>query len=85
MNVLVDDNKKAVLCDFGLSRVKADVTSRTVILGPVVITGTRNWMSPERLKGGLVRKPSDIYAFGMVIYEVNSSVSGQKVISNILL
>jgi serine/threonine protein kinase len=85
MNVLVDDDKKAVLCDFGLSRVKADVTSRTAILGTAVITGSRNWMSPERLNGGMVRKPSDIYAFGMVIYEVNPSAVCRGVVSNILI
>lgn len=71
MNVLIDDNGKAVLCDFGLSRVKADVTSHTARLGTAVVTGSRNWMAPERLTGGLVTKPSDIYAFGMVVYEVN--------------
>jgi len=70
MNVLIDDNKKAVLGDFGLSRVKANITSRTATLGTAVITGSRNWMSPERIKGGSVKKPSDIYAFGMVIFEV---------------
>lgn len=70
MNVLIDDNEKAVLCDFGLSRVKADVTSRTAVLDTAVIIGSRNWMAPERLKGGSVKKPSDIYAFGMVIYEM---------------
>jgi len=70
MNVLVDDNKKAVLCDFGLSRIKADVRSNTSMFGTGAIIGSRNWMSPERLTGGSVRKPSDIYAFGMIIYEV---------------
>jgi serine/threonine protein kinase len=70
MNVLIDDNEQAVLCDFGLSRLKADVTSRTTILGTTAVAGTRNWMAPERLKGGSIKKPADIYAFGMVVYEV---------------
>lgn len=30
VDVLIDDSRKAVLCGFGLSRVKADATSRTV-------------------------------------------------------
>lgn len=72
MNVLIDDGGKAVLCDFGLSRIKADVTSRTATLTSSVVTGSRNWMSPERLIGGLPRKPSDIYAFGMTLFEVSS-------------
>jgi serine/threonine protein kinase len=70
LNVLIDDSGKAVLCDFGLSRVKADVTSRTVrATGGVV--GSRNWMAPEQLLGGLLEKPCDIYAFGMTTYEVS--------------
>lgn len=73
MNVLIDDGGKAVLCDFGLSRIKADVTSRTDTQKLAITPGSRNWMSPERLLGGLPRKPSDIYAFGMTIYEVRSS------------
>src|ERR1700749_4659684 len=72
MNVLIDDGGKAVLCDFGLSRIKADVTSRTDTQKLAITPGSRNWMSPERLLGGLPRKPSDIYAFGMTIYEVRS-------------
>jgi serine/threonine protein kinase len=70
--VLIDDSGKAVLCDFGLSRVKADATSRTVTSISTVAAGSRNWMSPERLCGGSARQPSDIYAFGMTIYEVRS-------------
>src|ERR1700730_15754453 len=48
-NVLVDDGGRAVLCDFGLSRVRSDVTSRIAIAGPV---GSRNWMAPELLISG---------------------------------
>jgi serine/threonine protein kinase len=70
MNVLIDDNKKAVLYDFGLSHVKADITSRTAKLGTAIVTVSHNWMSSECIKGRSVKKPSDIYAFGMVIFEV---------------
>jgi len=66
LNVLIDDKRRAVLCNFGFSSMKADVTSR----GGTIVTG-RNWMAPERIIEGSVWEPSDIYAFGMVIYEVN--------------
>jgi serine/threonine protein kinase len=75
MDVLIDDSGKAILCDFGLSRIKADVTSRTATLASSVIAGSRNWMSPERLVGGIARKPSDIYALGMTLYEASSLYS----------
>jgi serine/threonine protein kinase len=71
MNVLLDDNMKAVLCDFGLSRLKADATSRTVRPASSVVVGSRNWMAPECILGGSSNKPADIYAFAMMIYEVN--------------
>jgi serine/threonine protein kinase len=70
MNVLVDDNERAVLCDFGLSHIKADVRSNTSMFDTSTIIGSRNWMAPERLMGGSVRKPLNIYAFGIIIYEV---------------
>jgi serine/threonine protein kinase len=68
--VLIDDSGKAVLCDFGLTRIRADVTSRTSKVDGGII-GSRNWMAPELLLGGSLKKPSDIYAFGMTIYEVS--------------
>ena len=71
--MLIDHGGNAVLCDFGLSRVKADTTSRTTAKASVaVVVGSRNWMSPERLMGGSLRKPSDVYAFGLVIFEVST-------------
>ena len=67
--MLIDDSGKAILCDFGLTRIRADVTSRTAKADGGIM-GSRNWMAPELLLGGSLRKPSDIYAFGMTIYEV---------------
>ena len=68
--MLIDDSGKAVLCDFGLTRIRADVTSRTAKVDGGIV-GSRNWMAPELLLGGSPKKASDIYAFGMTIYEVN--------------
>lgn len=70
LNVLIDDAGNAVLCDFGLSRVKADVTSRTANADDSGIIGSRNWMAPELLIGKSLKKSCDIYAFGMTLYEV---------------
>ena len=65
VNVLVDNGGKAVLCDFGLARVKADATSRTACAPDAAsIVGSRNWMAPERILGGSLKKPCGIYAFG---------------------
>ena len=71
LNVLIDEGEKAVLCDFGLSQVKVDVASRTTKKDAEVMVGSRNWMAPELLMGGALKKPCDIYAYGMTIYEVS--------------
>ncbi|KAJ7206534.1 ICP0-binding domain of ubiquitin-specific protease 7-domain-containing protein [Mycena pura] len=44
--------------------------TRTARDAPVPVTGSRNWMAPELLSGSLPRPLSDIYAFGMTIYEL---------------
>ena len=75
LNVLIDGSGKAVLCDFGLSRIKADTSSRTARSDGHGIVGSRNWMAPERLMGGSLRKPCDIYAFGMTLFEVSCNMS----------
>ncbi|KAK2464437.1 hypothetical protein APHAL10511_003585 [Amanita phalloides] len=69
-NVLIDNSGKALLCNFGLSRVKADATSRTAKQGNNAPTGSRNWMAPELLMGGSQRKPCDVYSFGITIFEI---------------
>jgi serine/threonine protein kinase len=72
-NVLIDDSGSALLCDFGLASVKADVTSRTTVINTsetTAVAGSRQWMAPERLTGKSLTKPCDIYAFGMTAYEV---------------
>jgi serine/threonine protein kinase/ABC-type phosphate/phosphonate transport system substrate-binding protein len=61
-NVLIDSNFCAKVTDFGLSGKKQ--------IGAV---GTPYWMSPELLNGTEVNSAaSDIYAYGMVMYEIYS-------------
>ncbi|KAJ7727518.1 kinase-like protein, partial [Mycena maculata] len=71
INILVEESGKSLLCDFGLARIKSDVTSRTAQVGMApIIAGSRNWMAPELMAGSLQKMPSDIYSFGMTLYEL---------------
>ncbi|KAJ7483809.1 kinase-like protein, partial [Mycena galericulata] len=71
INVLVENSGKALLCDFGLARLKADAATRTFVHvdGPQIV-GSRNWMAPEILTGSRYRVTSDVYAFGMTLFEL---------------
>jgi serine/threonine protein kinase len=70
-NVLVTDEGKAVICDFGLSRLKMDVYRKSKGDTSKVVAGTLRWLSPELLNSGKLTWESDVYAFAMAIYEVS--------------
>src|SRR6266403_1557558 len=61
------------LLDFGLAKEStpskdADVTQSITQQGQIV--GTLNYMSPEQLQGKEADAPSDIFSFGLVLYEM---------------
>ncbi|CAM9885399.1 unnamed protein product [Ectocarpus sp. 13 AM-2016] len=65
-NVLMFTNGRLKLCDFGLSKVKTDLSSRTT-RGAV---GTTQWMSPEEMEGSSANELTDVYSFGVLCFEV---------------
>ncbi|KAF8956482.1 kinase-like domain-containing protein [Flammula alnicola] len=70
VNVLIDEGERAMLCDFGLARIKADVNSRVTTTENNLLLGSQNWMAPELFEGRLLRFPCDIYSFAMTAYEI---------------
>jgi hypothetical protein len=68
-NVMLDGQGKVRLTDFGLSGL-ADTVS-----GEDVRSGTPSYMSPEQLQGHEVTVRSDIYALGLLVYEL---VTGRR-------
>ncbi|CAN0096500.1 unnamed protein product [Ectocarpus sp. 12 AP-2014] len=65
-NVLMFANGRLKLCDFGLSKVKTDVSSRSK-QGAV---GTTQWMSPEEMDESPANELTDVYSFGILCFEV---------------
>jgi serine/threonine-protein kinase len=65
-NVLISDEGEVKIVDFGLVRAVAEagITSTSVILG------TAAYLSPEQVKDGNASPRSDVYAAGIVAYEL---------------
>jgi len=76
-NILVAKNGYAKLADFGLAKVAAGANdaTQTVAGSPTragVIVGTINYLSPEQARGARLDARSDIFSFGIVLYELLS-------------
>ena len=69
-NVLLDaDSGRALLSDFGIARA-ALADPATATTGAGIAIGTPAYMSPEQATGDDVDPRSDIYALGIVAYEM---------------
>ena len=62
-------SERAVVSDFGLARAFENTGERSVTGGDRVV-GTPEYMAPEQLLGEQVTPATDIYAFGLVMYEM---------------
>ena len=64
-NVIVDDEGRAKVTDFGIARAGAsDMTETGSIMG------TAQYLSPEQAQGHPVDARSDLYSIGIVLYEL---------------
>jgi len=63
-NVIVDDEGKATVTDFGIARAGVSEITQT---GSVM--GTAHYLSPEQAQGLEVTAPSDLYSIGVILYE----------------
>ena len=63
-NLLLDESYTAKVCDFGLSRLKAQERSMTGNCGTV------QWMAPEILANEAYAEPADVFSYGVILWEL---------------
>ena len=67
-NVLIDERGRARIADFGLAGLADVEADRDRGVG--IIMGTPGYMAPEQLAGQGTSTRSDVYALGLVLYEL---------------
>lgn len=65
-NMLIDHDGTVKMTDFGI----AMAMSATSITQTNAVLGSVHYISPEQARGGMATKKSDIYALGIVMYEL---------------
>jgi serine/threonine-protein kinase len=64
-NVILDEEGRAKVTDFGIARAGA---SDMTLTGSIM--GTAQYLSPEQAQGQAVTEASDLYAIGVMLYEL---------------
>jgi serine/threonine protein kinase len=74
LNVLLDESYRAKLADFGLAKVKSEITTCLSTRTGSGIMGTPQWMAPEIFMSTNpdYNTKTDVYSFGVVLWELAS-------------
>lgn len=66
-NILVGDDDHVTIIDFGLARME---TESERAFGGRMLSGTPEYMAPEIIRGDAMTRAADIYAVGIIVYEM---------------
>jgi serine/threonine-protein kinase len=72
-NILISNEGRVKIADFGLAR--GELIGSTMTAESSVILGSVSYLSPEQVQRGIADSRSDVYAAGIVAYEM---LSGEK-------
>lgn len=77
-NLFITNDERVKILDFGLAKLREPSTNvhgsedatRRAMTDPGVVMGTAAYMSPEQVRGHAVDHRSDIFSFGVILYEM---------------
>ncbi|MCD4685739.1 MAG: serine/threonine protein kinase, partial [Anaerolineae bacterium] len=67
-NILIDEHGTLYVMDYGIARILSDTSTMTVDTTSTV--GTPHYMSPEQIMVGEVTPTTDVYALGVMLYQI---------------
>jgi hypothetical protein len=62
-NILLDENYRIRICDFGSARLESCGTTTNLV-------STLTYVAPETFEGSMPTKKVDVFAFGLILYEM---------------
>ena len=77
-NLFITKDDRVKILDFGLAKLRgnsgdvqgSEDATRKAITNPGVVMGTVGYMSPEQVRGQLTDHRSDIFSFGVILFEM---------------